>query len=190
MLRSLTALAFLPLLASMTAPVQAQSEPFLTRAQMEAHMATSVLCYYPDDRSACGWAELYTEMNADHTILQTASAVWEAPMTVDQYRIDWRGDALCVPYEDQGLQAMRDAEGYRFPFDLEGLTELPEDGVPARAAELRETSPREFCFQYSNDPETPGQLLQHVFRDGVADEEQDPVRLIPRFASGVAIRPS
>jgi hypothetical protein len=29
-----------------------------------------------------------------------------------------------------------------------------------------------------------------VFRDGVEDEARDPVALIPRFASGVAISPS
>ncbi len=190
MLRSLTALAFVPISLALIASAQAQSETFLTRAQLQAHMEASVFCYYPDDRSACGWAELYTELNADHAILVTASAVWDAPMTADEYRIEWRGDTLCVPVEDQGLIAMRSSEGYRFPFDLEGLMDLDPAGIPARVAELQETAPQEFCFQYTDDPENPGQLLQHVFREGVMDEELDPVSLIPRFASGVAIRPS
>lgn len=190
MLRPLTVLAYATAMACSAASAQTTDPQFLTRAQVEAHMAVSVFCYHPDERSACGWAELYSELNDDHAILETASAVWDEPMTVDQYRIDWRGDALCIPYDDQGLQAMRSAEGYRFPFDMEGLTELPSDGIPARAQELRESSPREFCFQYTNDPDIPGQLLQHVYRDGVVDAEQDPILLIPRSASGVAIRPS
>ncbi|GAB5445573.1 hypothetical protein [Gymnodinialimonas sp.] len=184
MLRPLTALAVLPLLA---VPVAAQD--FLTRAEVEAHMEASAFCYYPDARSSCAWAELYVELNADHTVLITASATWDFPMEIAEYRIDWRGDALCIPYEDQGLRAMWQAEGYRFPFDLEGLTPLPDADIPARIEELRETAPREFCFQYTDDPETPGQLQQHVFRDGAWDEELDPIALIPRFASGVAVRP-
>ncbi len=191
MLQFLTALALfvlalLPVLAA--APAQAQAALFLTRAQLQAHMEASVFCYYPDGRSACGWAELYTEQNEDHAILLTASAVWDEPMSVERYRIDWRGDALCVPEENQGLEAMLEAEGYRFPFDLDGLTDVDPAGLPARIAELQDGAPREFCFQYTDDPDAPGQLLQHVYRDGVPDEELDPITLIPRFASGAAIR--
>ncbi|MBY4892628.1 hypothetical protein KUL25_07600 [Rhodobacteraceae bacterium N5(2021)] len=184
MLRPLIALALLPFLTS-----QATAQTFLTRAEVIAHMDEAVFCYYPDARLSCAWAELYTEQNDDHAVLITASATWDFPMEVAEYRIDWRGDALCIPYEDQGLRAMWQAEGYRFPFDLEGFTALPAEDIPARVEELREGSPREFCFQYTNDPETPGQLLQHVFRDGVWDAEPDPIALIPRFASGVAVRP-
>lgn len=183
-------LALMPFSLLLSAPVQAQSQPFLTRATVEAHMEASVFCYHPDLRFACAWAEIYTERNADHAVLITASATWDMPLEVAEYRINWQGDALCIPYEDQGLRAMWQAEGYRFPFDLEGLEPLPDDGLPARRDELRESSPLEFCFQYTMDADTPGQLLQHVFRDGVEDAEQDPIALIPRFASGVAIRPN
>lgn len=188
MLRFSNALAVLPLFFGLSSAAQAQD--FLSRAEVAAHMDASVFCYYPDVRSSCAWAEIYTAQNDDHAILITASATWDFPMELAEYRIDWRGDALCIPYEDQGLRAMWQAEGYRFPFSLEGFTALPDDGLPARREELRETAPREFCFQYTLDPDAPGQLLQHVFRDGVWDEEPDPVALIPRFASGVAIRPS
>lgn len=184
MLRPLTALAIVPALAS-----HAMAQDFLTRDEVIAHMDVSVFCYYPDARMACAWAELYTEQNEDHAILITASAALDMPMEVSEYRIDWRGDALCIPYEDQGLRAMWQADGYRFPFNLEGLTAQPDEELPARREELREGSPREFCFQYTIDPDTPNQLRQHVFRDGVWDEELDPVALIPRFSSGVAIRP-
>lgn len=169
---------------------QTQAHDFLTRAQVQAHMAEAVFCYYPDARSACAWAELYTEQHDDHAVLITASATWDFPMEVAEYRIDWRGDALCIPFEDQGLRAMLQAEGYRFPFDLEGLDPLPDEGLDARREELREGAPREFCFQYTLDPAVPGQLLQHVFRDGTWDAEPDPIALIPLFSSGVAIRPS
>lgn len=182
--RPLAALALLPFLAS-----QAIAQDFLTRAEVVSHMRDSVFCYYPDARLSCAWAELYVEVNEDHAVLVTASATWDFPMEVAEYRIDWRGDALCIPYEDQGLRAMWQAEGYRFPFDLEGLTPLPDTDIPARIAELREDAPREFCFQYTDDPQTPGQLLQHVFRDGAWDPERDPIALIPRFASGIAVRP-
>lgn len=188
MLRPLTTLATLPFLTAFASDAQAQE--FLTRAEVIAHMDASVFCYHPNERLACGWAEIYTEQNDDHAVLVTASATWDFPMEIAQYRIDWRGDALCIPFEDQGLQAMWQAEGYRFPFNLEGFTALPDDGLPTRQDELRETAPREFCFQYTTDPDVPGQLLQHVFRDGVWDEEPDPIALIPRFASGVAIRPN
>ncbi|ABD55693.1 hypothetical protein [Jannaschia sp. CCS1] len=184
MLRPLTALAMLPFLAS-----QVIAQDFLTRDEVVAHMDASVFCYYPDTRVSCAWAELYTEQNEDHAILITASATWDFPMEIAEYRIDWRGDALCIPFEDQGLRAMWQSEGYRFPFNLEGLTPLPDDDLPARRDELREDAPREFCFQYTVDPDTPGQLRQHVFRDGVWDEELDPIALIPRFSSGVAVRP-
>lgn len=187
---ALSALALMPLSLALAAPVQAQAPSFLTRAQVEAHMEEAVFCYYPDGRFSCGWAELYTEQNADHAVLVSANATWDMPMDVMEFRIDWRGDALCIPHEDQGLRAMLQSEGYRFPFDLEGIEPLPDDGLEARREELREGAPREFCFQYSNDAENPGQLLQHVFRDGVFDAEQDPIALIPRFASGVAIRPN
>lgn len=185
MLRPLIALALLPFCAT-----HAQAQEFLTRAEVVAHMDEAVFCYYPDARSSCGWAEIYLEQNEDHAILVTASATWDLPMEIMQYRIDWRGDALCIPYEDQGLQAMWQAEGYRFPFDLQGFDALPGEGLAVRVEEMREDAPREFCFQYTNDPDMPGQLLQHVFRDGVWDEEQDPIALIPRFASGVAVRPN
>lgn len=184
MLRPLIALVSLSFVA---APAVAQE--FLTRAQVVAHMDASVFCYYPDARSSCAWAEIYTEQNEDHAILITASATWDFPMEIAEYRIDWRGDALCIPFEDQGLQAMWQSEGYRFPFDLENLTALPNEDLPARIEELRSEAPREFCFQYTNDPDNPDQLIQHVFRDGVWDEERDPIALVPRFASGVAIRP-
>lgn len=192
MLRSFSAFGFLSVSMALaaSATAHAQSEQFLTRDQLQAHMEASVFCYYPDERSACGWAELYTEQREEFAVLVTASATWDAPMEVAEYRIDWRGDALCIPYEDQGLQAMLQAEGYRFPFSLEGLTELDPEGIPARVAELQEDAPREFCFQYTNDPDNPGHLRQHVFRDGLVDEELDPVTLIPRFARGVAIRPN
>lgn len=191
MLRPLTALAIASLSLTFAAPVPAQTtQPFLTRAQLEAHMAEAVFCYYPDHRSSCAWSELYTERNTDHAVLITASATWDFPMEVAEYRIDWQGNALCIPYEDQGLRAMWQSEGYRFPFGLDGLDSLPDDRLPARREELRADAPMAFCFQYTIDPENPGQLLQFVFRDGVVDAEQDPVVLIPRFASGVAIRPS
>lgn len=191
----MTRLSLLLALAALsTLPAHAQSGaatgPLLTRAEVEAHMETSVFCYYPDDRTACGWAELYTEQNADHAVLVSASATWDEPMEVMEFELDWRGDALCIPYEDQGLRAMWQSEGYRFPFNLAGLETLSAELLPARREELREGSPREFCFQYSNDPANPGRLLQHVFREGIEDAEQDPVVLIPRFASGVAIRPN
>lgn len=185
-----TALALLTLNGTVAAPAQAQSQAFLTRAQLEAHMEEAVFCYYPDDRFSCAWSEIYTERNADHAILISANAAWDLPMEVNEFRIDWRDDALCIPDDNHGLQAMWQSEGYRFPFDLEGLDTLPDEGLPARREQLSEGAPRDFCFQYSNDPDTPGQLLQHVFRDGVVDEEQDPVALIPLFASGVAIRPN
>lgn len=182
--RALNALFLLPFLST---PVMAQD--FLTRAEIIAHMDASAFCYYPDGRFACGWVELYTEQNEDHAVLITASATWDLPMEVAQYRIDWRGDALCIPFEDQGLQAMWEADGYRFPFSLQGFRPLPDEDIPARVAELQENAPTDFCFQYVNDPEIPGQLLQHTSRDGVWDEQQDPIALIPRFASGVAVRP-
>jgi hypothetical protein len=169
---------------------QEAAQAYLSRADVTAHMEASAFCYFPDARTSCAWAEIYVEQGADHVVLVTASATWDHPMEVARYRIDWVGDALCIPYEDQGLQAMWQAEGYRFPFDLEGFTALPDDMLPARREELRETSPRAFCFRYSVDPENPDRLLQHVFRDGVRDAEQDPIALVPRFASGVAIRPN
>jgi len=168
----------------------ASAQDLLTRAEVEALMRDSVFCYYPSDRTACAWAELYTEFEDDHTILWSASAVWEDPMSVTQFRIDWRGDALCVPYEDQGVLSSWDADGYRFPFDLQGLEQRPEDALPGVIAEYAEGAPREFCFQYSEGPDNPGQLPQHVFREGIEDEERDPVALIPRWASGIAINPS
>ncbi|QXT41243.1 hypothetical protein [Gymnodinialimonas ceratoperidinii] len=190
--RFLSALTLCALSVGLSSGGQAQeaSQDFLTRAEITAHMDASAFCYFPDARTSCAWAEIYVEQNADHVVLVTASATWDNPMEVARYRIDWRGDALCIPYEDQGLQAMWEAEGYRFPFDLDGFTALPDEMLPARREELRETSPREFCFQYSADPENANRLLQHVFRDGVWDAEQDPIALVPRFASGVAIRPN
>lgn len=186
---SLTALGLI-LGTALAAPISAHAQEFLTRAEVEAILRESVLCYYPNDRFACAWAEIYTEFHADHTILFSASAAFDQPMEVSEYRIDWRGDALCIPYEDQGLRSVREAEGYRFPFDLEGLTERPADELPGIIAELQANSPREFCFQYTNDPAYPGRLLQYVFRDGVADAEFDPVALIPLFAHGVSIAPN
>jgi len=190
MLRALAVLALLPFAIPLATPVQAQSQPYLTRAEVEAHMRAAVFCYYPDDRFSCSWAELYTEFHAESTILYTAEVSYDFPMSVSEYQLDWQGDALCIPYETQGLRSMWEAYGYRFPFDLAGLTPLSSELLPARIVELRDVSPESFCFQYSNDPDTPGQLLQHVFRDGVQDAEQDPVALIPLFASCVAMRPN
>lgn len=169
-------------------PVSAQD--LLTRDQVELLMQENVFCYYPSDRTACSWAELYTEFEADHVIMYSASAVWQDPMEVVEFRVDWRGDALCVPYESQGVLSAYQAEGYRFPFSLEGLDPMAEERLPELIANFGEGAPREFCFQYSNDPDIPGQLLQHVFREGVEDEERDPVSLVPRWASGIAINPS
>lgn len=170
------------------APAAAQD--LLSRSEVEAILREQALCYHPDDRYSCAWAEIYSEFAADHVILHTASAVWDEPMEVQQYRLNWVDDALCIPYENQGLQAVWEAEGYRFPFDLSGLTPVSEDVIPEMVRELRENSPREFCFRYSIDEAGPDALFQHVYRDGVVDESLDPVALIPLFASGVAISPS
>ncbi len=172
-----------------TGPLSAQSAEYLTRAELEAHMRESVFCYYPSPRFSCAWAELYTDLNADHAVLQSASAVWDEPMSVLEFRIEWDGDALCIDHESQGLLSMREAEGYRFPFDLEGLERLPDDGLPEMIREFRDSSSPDACFRYTNDPDNPGQLLQHVFYGGEEQQDRDPIALIPLFAGGVAINP-
>lgn len=174
--------------AASAASVAAQE--FLTRPQVEAILREQALCYHPSDRFSCGWAEVYTELNDDHVILHTAHAVFDEPMEVQEYRLNWNDNALCIPYEDQGLQAVWQADGYRFAFDLSELSPLSDDALPERIESLRESSPQEFCFRYSIDDAGPDALFQHVFRDGVVDEALDPVALIPLFASGVAINPS
>lgn len=171
-----------------TAPAAAQE--FLSRAELEDIMREQAFCYHPNDRLACSWAEIYTALYDDHVVLHTAHAVWDEPMEVQEYRLDWDGDAMCIPHEDQGLRAVWQADGYRFSFDLMGLTPLPDDVLPERIETLRETAPQAFCFRYTIDDAGPDALFQHVFRDGVEDEARDPVALIPRFASGVAISPS
>ena len=179
------------LLPVLTGPAGAESgtPAFLTRAEVEGHMREAVFCYYPDHRFACGWAELYTALNPDHAVLHSASAAQGEPMAVLEFRIEWAGDGLCIDHETQGLLAEREAEGYRFPFDLGGLTLLPPADLPETARELRDLSTPESCFFYSEDPEVPGQLLQHVYYGDVAQPDPDPVALIPLFAGGVAIRP-
>ncbi len=171
-------------------PTAAAAQDFLSRAEVEAFMREAAFCYHPNDRFACLWAEVYSDLNEDHAILQSAHAVWDEPMEVQQYRINWVDNALCIPYEDQGLQAVWQAEGYRFPFDLSGLEPLPEDVIPERVATLQDGAPQEFCFRYTIDDAGPDALFQHVFRDGVEDEALDPIALIPLFARGVAISPS
>jgi hypothetical protein len=166
------------------------AQEFLSRAEVEDIMREQAFCYHPNDRLACAWAEIYTALYDDHVVLHTANAVWDEPMEVQEYRLDWNDDALCIPFETQGLRAVWQAEGYRFSFDLMGLTPLPDEVLPERIASLRDTSPQEFCFRYTIDEAGPDALFQHVFRDGVEDEARDPVALIPRFASGVAISPS
>ncbi len=170
------------------APVAAQE--FLSRAEVEAVMQDFAFCYHPSDRFSCAWAEIYSDFGEDHVILHTASAVWEEPLEVQRYRLNWVDNALCIPYEDQGLEAAWEADGYRFAFDLSGLTPLGDDVLPERIENLREASPRDFCFRYTIDDAGPDALFQHVFRDGVVDEALDPIALIPLFASGVAIAPS
>ncbi|MEJ6389112.1 hypothetical protein [Gymnodinialimonas ulvae] len=171
-------------------PSAVAAQEFLSRIEVEDLMREQAFCYHPNDRLACSWAEIYTALYDDHVVLHTANAVWDAPMEVQEYRLNWEGDALCIPYENQGLRAMWEAEGYRFSFDLLGLTPLPDEILPERIEMLRETAPRDFCFRYTIDDAGPDALFQHVFRDGVEDEARDPVALIPRFASGVAIIPS
>jgi len=178
------------LLVAATLPGTAQAQDFLSRAEIEGHMRESVFCYYPDDRFACAWAELYTALNDDHAVLQSASAVWDAPMSVLEFRVEWDGNALCIDEATQGLLSAREAEGYRFPFSLAGLELLPAEELPALVEEFRAGSPGLSCFRYSADAANPGQLLQHVFRDGVGQPDLDPVALIPLVAGGVAINPS
>lgn len=184
------------ILAALAAPASfglvgpAAAQDYLSRAEIEAYMREAAFCYHPDDRFACAWAEIYTEFNEDHTILQSAAAVWGEPMEVLEFRINWVGDALCIPYEDQGLRAIRQAQGYRFPFDLSGLEPQAPELIPQRIEQFRAESPREFCFRYSIDEAGPDALFQHVFRDGVQDVSLDPIALIPLFARGVAISPS
>lgn len=171
-------------------PAMAQAQDFLSREEIEGHMRASVFCYYPNERVACAWAELYTELNPDHAVLQSASAVWDEPMSVVEFRVEWDGNALCIDDVTQGLLAARQAEGYRFPFNLQGLDPLPAEDLPAMVADYRANAPQNACFRYSNDPDNPGQLLQHIFHDGVEQPDLDPVVLIPLFAGGVAINPS
>jgi hypothetical protein len=181
-------LVALAIATSAAAPVAAQD--FLSREQIETILREQALCYHPSDRFSCAWAEVYSELNDDHVILHTAHAVFDEPMEVQEYRLNWNDNALCIPYEDQGLQALWQADGYRFAFDLSGLTELGPEALPERIESLREASPQEFCFRYSIDDAGDDALFQHVFRDGVVDEALDPVALIPLFANGVAISPS
>lgn len=183
-------LIFAALAAAVALPASAHAQDFLSREQIEGHMRESVFCYYPDGRYACAWAELYTALNDDHAVLQSASAVWDGPLSVLEFRIEWDGNALCIDEATQGLLSAREAEGYRFPFDLEGLNLLLAEELPALVEEFRAASPGVSCFRYTEDPANPGQLLQHIFQDGVALPDLDPVALIPLFASGVAISPS
>ena len=119
----------------------AAAQAFLTRAEVEARMREGVFCYHPNDRFACTWAELYSEFNEDHLILQSATATWEEPMQVIEFRINWVGDALCIPYEDQGLRAVREAEGYRFAFDLDGLELTSGEEIPELIESYRAEAP-------------------------------------------------
>lgn len=187
--RSPLSAAVLAIAIGAPAATVAQSPDYLSRAEIEQHMREAVFCYYPSERFSCAWAELYTELNADHAILQSANAVYGEPMSVLEFRIDWDGDALCVDHESQGLRAAREADGYRFPFDLEGLTLLPADGIPEMVRTFREASTADACFRYTDDPAIRGQLLQHTFYGGVVEPDLDPVALIPLFARGVAINP-
>ena len=66
-------------------------------------MQDYALCYHPDDRFSCAWAEIYTDFGDDHVILHTASAVWDQPMEVQQYRLNWSDNALCIPYETHSV---------------------------------------------------------------------------------------
>ncbi|WP_224815333.1 hypothetical protein [Hasllibacter sp. MH4015] len=170
-------------------PAVAQSDGFLTRDQLETHMRESVFCYYPSPRFSCAWAELYTEFNDDHTVLQSASATWDEPMSVLEFRIEWDGDALCIDHETQGLLSAREAEGYRFPFSLSGLNSRPDAELPGLVETFREGSTPDACFRYTYDPLVEGQLLQHVFYGGVEQADRDPIALIPLFAGGVSINP-
>ena len=176
--------------AALTLALPVSAQDYLSRAEVEAFMREAAFCYHPNDRFACAWAEVYSEFHGDHTILHSAHAVWDQPMEVQEYRINWVGDALCIPYEDQGLRAVWQADGYRFPFDLEGVEALPDDVIPQRVTDLLADAPRDFCFRYTIDDAGPDALFQHVFRDGVEDEALDPIALIPLFARGVAISPS
>ncbi len=177
------------LLLALTAATGATAQTYLSRAEVEDHMRESAFCYHPNDRIACAWVELYTDLNPDHLIMQSGSAVWQEPMSVMEFRLEWDDNALCIDDETQGLLAMREAAGYRFPFDLEGLDLLPEAELPAMIEELRASTPINSCFRYSNDPANPERLVQHVFYEGLLQPDTDPVVLIPRFASGVALIP-
>ncbi|MBF9043833.1 hypothetical protein HKCCE4037_10885 [Rhodobacterales bacterium HKCCE4037] len=182
MRRFLAALAFVAAL-----PSAGQAQEYLDQPQLEAILQDNGFCYYLQPDGSCGWVEVFRELGMQGTRWHLATSFAPGDLSVVEQEGVWINGALCIRDDDFGIIGLTGGSPPFFFFDMRDQTPQGPEAIQDLIELLAPSVLPKTCFRYTPDPNVDGGYLQHVFADGVRQDSEDPIVLVPLSQGSVRI---
>ncbi len=171
----------------LAAPASAQD--YLSRADFAAVTAENAFCYRLLVDGSCGWVEVYPASQAADLSLQIATILPSGDMLVMTQEASFVGDGLCIRDTDFGIVTASFGVPPYYYFDQNTLVAQGEETLREIIGAIGPDVPPKTCFFYARDPARLDGLMQHVFSNGIRQDGEEPITLVPLTQGSVVLTP-